>query len=165
MSPVSVQERAGAVLGVLGVSPASRAASGRYLRSLPITPGIRYWATSQPRLERDFLGVQFYGEGTVEAPRCAECLTRAGFKRRTPQTGQITFAKPVAFAPRGGVDAAAIRAVRRELDAILRGQVTCGGGPEAEKPVSFRQFMLASPLADSELSLPTRATAWRTGEL
>ncbi|MBA3811158.1 MAG: hypothetical protein H0X27_05845 [Caulobacteraceae bacterium] len=165
MSPVSVRERAGVVLGALGVLPASRAASGRYLRSLPIAPGVRYWATSQPRLEQDFLGVQFYGEGTVEAPRCAEGLMRAGFKRRMPQTGQITFAKPVSFAPRGGVDTAAIRAVRRELDAILRRHVASGERPEVEKPVSFRQFMLASPLADFELRLPPRAAAWRTGEL
>ena len=164
MPSVSAEERAGAVLEVLGVSSATRAASGRYQRSPPIAPGVRYWATSQPRLRQDFLGVQFYGEGATEAPRCAERLKSAGFQTRTPQTGQPTFAKPVAYAPAGGIDADAIRLVRRELDVILRNRSVSENGRAAEKPTSFRRFMLASPLADTELNLPGRTAGWRTGK-
>ena len=151
------------MLKVLDLSPVSGSATGRYLRSLPIAPGVRYWATSQPRHRRDFFGVQFYGEGTAEARRCAERLQAAGFQARTPQTGQLTYAKSVAFAPRGGVDADSLRAARRELDAILR-SLRDEHAPD-RKPNSFRRLMLESPLAGVELSLPPRAPAWRSGDL
>ena len=163
MSPISASERAEALLKVLGLSSATHAASGRYVRSLPIAPGVRYWATSQPRLRQDFLGVQFYGQGVADVPRRAERLKRAGFQQRTPQTGQITFAKPVSFGPADSVDADAIRATRSELDAILSDPTK--GGSEATVATSFRQFMLASPLADAELTLPSRPPNWRSGEL
>lgn len=58
-----------------------------------------------------------------------------------------------------GIDGAQAPALRRELDTNPQGQGAGGEGPKAQKPGSFRQFMLASPLADLELSPPTRSVA------
>lgn len=67
MSSLVAQERAVAVLRALQLTPGTRAASGRYQRSLPIRPGVRYWSTSKPRMRQDLLGVQFNGaEGVRE---------------------------------------------------------------------------------------------------
>jgi hypothetical protein len=165
MTAPTVEDRASSVLGVLGVSPATKAASGRYLRSAPIAPGVRYWATSQPRLKQDFLGVQFYGEGLAEADRRRAALERAGFCKRTPQTGQATFAKPAPFARDGEVDARAIRAIRRSLDAILNEGPKASNLTRDGRPGGFRRFMLASPLRDADLDLPHRDKAWRDGDL
>lgn len=159
---LSSAQRTLAVLKALDLQPASRAASGRYLRSLPVRPGVRYWATSQPRFREDFLGIQFYGEGLAEARRLQDRLLRAGFRRRTPQTGQETFARPVPFSTDETLDAAALRRVRRELDAILADGTRPNG--VAEPPRSFRGFMLASPLADMEIALPSRPADWRDEE-
>lgn len=160
----SPEQRARALLTILDVSPASRAASGRYLRSVPIRPGVRYWTTSQLRLKQDFVGVQFFGEGTDEAARCGRLLEGAGFRRRTPQTGQSTFAKPLSFAHGQAIDADAVRQIKRELDSILFGGMELG--PETGDPrLSFRNFMLASPLAEVDLALPSRDAAWRQGSL
>ncbi len=164
MSSISAEERALDVLAAAGSTPATRSASGRYQRSLPIAPGVRYWATSQPRLRQDFLGVQFYGEGAVDVAPFAERLRRNGFGARTPQTGQLTFAKSAAFAPAGGIDVEAIRRIRRDIDTILRDRIADEDARVTERPISFRQFMLASPLAQVELVLPNRGADWRTGE-
>ena len=162
---LSPEQRVGAVFEELGLVPATHAASGRYQRSVPIIPGVRYWATSQPRLRRDFLGVQFYGEGAAEAARYGERLTRAGFKPRTPQTGQITFAKPAAFGPEDAIDTNAIRSIRRDLDDILHGRSSRDERPETTAPASFRDFMLASPLAGDDLHIPKRPANWREVDL
>jgi hypothetical protein len=155
--------RARALLRVLGVSPASKSASGRYLRSLPILPGVRYWTTSQVRLEQDFVGVQFFGEGADEASRCGRRLEHAGFRQRTPQTGQTTFAKPLRFAHGQAIDTQAVRAIKRELDSILFGDEIGTDQADGDQPQSFRDFMLASPLADLDLDLPSRDADWRQG--
>lgn len=152
------ETRACSVLTVLDLQPATRAASGRYLRSVPIRPGVRYWATSQPRSRKDLLGVQFYGEGLAEARRLHVRLEQAGFAARSPQTGQATFAKSAPFSADNGVDGPALRLLRRELDAILAAGEQAG---LAEPARSFRDFMLASPLADQEIELPTRTDGWR----
>ena len=154
--------RAERLLSVIGVQPASRAAGGRYLRSLPVRPGVRYWATSQPRFGEDYLGVQFYGEGRAFGRCLAADLERAGFKPRNPQSNQDTYAKAVRFDRAGGIDTPHLLVLRRELDAILR------SGERADKAAetrthSFREFMLASPLADIDLDLPSRTKTWREG--
>ncbi len=155
---VSVEARALSVLATVDLQPATRAASGRYLRSIPVRPGVRFWATSQPRLGKDLLGVQFYGDdGRAEAERLRRRLEQAGFQARTPQTGQETFAKPAPFSADNGIDRAALRSVKRELDAIL----ASGQSRDAGRTRSFREFMLASPLADVELDLPSRDGSWR----
>jgi hypothetical protein len=51
------------------------------------------------------------------------------------------------------------------LDAILRDNLTGEEEHPSTEPVSFRQFMLASPLADVELSVPGRPVDWRKSEL
>ena len=158
---ITPEARARSVLSALDLQPATRAASGRYLRSVPVRPGVRYWATSQPRSRKDLLGIQFYGEGLEDARRLRARLEDAGFEARSPQTGQATFAKPVPFSPDNAVDAPALRLLRRELDAILAEGEHAG---VAEPNRSFRNFMLASPLADQTLDLPTRDGAWRRSD-
>lgn len=157
------QSRPERLLGVIGATPATRAASGRYLRSLPVRPGVRYWATSQARFGEDYLGVQFYGEGQAVGRRLAADLERAGFKLRKPQSNQDTYAKAIPFDRSGEIDTRRLLALRRELDAILREDETTGGGTEVQSPRSFRDFMLASPLAHADLDLPSRDKAWRDG--
>lgn len=161
---ISAEERAKHILTAVDLQPASRAASGRYLRSVPIRPGVRFWATSQPRLRQDYLGVQFHGAGRDAARRLASRLENAGFLARSPQTGQDTFAKPVPFGATGEVDARRLQALRRELDAILLTAETAEEIIDAQ-PKSFREFMLASPLADTDLDLPSRDPDWREGVL
>jgi hypothetical protein len=161
----SPEQRAGAVLQEIGFTPATRAASGRYQRSLPITPGVRYWATSQPRLRQDFLGIQFFGEGALEGVRFGDRLIKAGFQPRTPQTGQLTFAKAAPYAPSGDIDGNAIRSIRDALDSILKDHGVHQQRGKAGKNASFRNFMLASPLAGIELSLPERPSVWRSADL
>ena len=153
---ITPEARARSVLAVLDLQAATRAASGRYLRSVPVRPGVRYWATSQPRSRKDLLGVQFYGEGMTEARRLRVRLEQAGFEPRSPQTRQATFAKPVPFSADDAVDGPALRRLRRELDAIL-----AEGAGGADPTRSFRDFMLTSPLADHEIALPTRTGDWR----
>lgn len=162
MPPASAEDRALAVLAALSLHPASKAASGRYLRSLPVRPGVRYWAASRPRSAEDYFGVQFYGEGSGEAASHTEPLLAAGFRPRNPQTGQITFAKPVAFSPGGDIDSRALQRVRRELDAILdQSEPDAARSASSAKTQTFREFMLGSPLADVDLDLPARTPAWR----
>lgn len=154
----SPEARARSVLTLLDLQAATRAASGRYLRSVPVRPGVRYWATSQPRSRKDLLGVQFYGEGLAEARRLRARLEQAGFEARSPQTGQATFAKATPFSADDAVDGPALRLLRRELDAIL---AQAEGAGVAEPARSFRDFMLASPLADQQIALPPRTGDWR----
>lgn len=148
------------VLEAIGASPATRAASGRYLRSLPVRPGVRYWATSHERFREDYLGVQFYGQGQEVGKRLAASLERAGFKARKPQSNQDTFAKAVPFDGSGEVDTRRLVALRRELDAILQSGET-SVSQENDLPKSFRDFMLASPLSAVDLDLPPRDGRWR----
>lgn len=164
MRPTTVEERAEAVLSELSLASSTKAASGRYRRSLPIRPGVRYWATSKPRSAEDYFGVQFYGEGAEEAARYGGPLANAGFRERNPQTGQITFAKPVAFSPGGDIDSRALQCVRRELDAILSESAPTRS-ESASKSQTFREFMLASPLADADLDLPVRTPEWRPSSI
>lgn len=148
------------VMDIVGVRPATHAASGRYLRSLPVRPGVRYWATCQERFQEDYLGVQFYGQGQEIGRRLAASLERAGFKARKPQSNQDTFAKGVPFDGSGEIDARRLLALRRELDAILQSGEASSGKGEARLQ-SFRDFMLASPLNAVELDLPLRDASWR----
>lgn len=167
---LEVANRPGRILAAVELQAATRAASGRYLRSLPVRPGVRYWATSRQRFGEDHLGVQFYGDdGLDEARRLRGALERAGFKARAPQTGQETFAKPVGFAADGGVDEWALRSLRRELDAVLANTEPSlsTGTPNVGDvaATSFRDFMLASPLAEIAVELPARDDHWRAVEV
>lgn len=160
-----LESRPERLMSAIGLRPATKAASGRYLRSLPVRPGVRYWATSQERFREDYLGVQFYGEGQEEGRRLAAHLERAGFRARKPQSNQDTFAKAIPFGQTGEIDARRLLALRRELDAILRTGEAADGAVEAEPTKSFRDFMLASPLADTDVDLPSRDAGWREGSL
>lgn len=155
---VTVETRARALLATLNLCPATQAASGRYQRSVPVRPGVRYWATSQIRSRKDLVGIQFYGEGLAEARRLRGRLEQAGFRPRSPQTGQETFARPVPFSTADAIDDAALRSLRRELDAILA-EADQPGVSEAGR--TFRQFMLASPLSDQPIEPPARSAPWR----
>ena len=151
------EQRAAAVLEVIAASAVTRSASGRYRRSEPIAPGIRYWASSQPRLRRDLLGIQFYGgEWLARAALLRDPLERAGFIKRTPQASQLTFAKLVPFGPADRLDFTALRATKDEVDAILK------AAPIAGEPGAFRRFMLTSPMAEIDLPLPSREGHWRS---
>jgi hypothetical protein len=55
-------------------------------------------------------------------------------------------------------------ALRRELDAILATGEAADGATKP-RPKSFRDFMLASPLADTDLDLPSRDADWREGPM
>jgi hypothetical protein len=156
---LDVVQRARAVLTRLSIQPATSAASGRYLRSRPIRAGVRYWATSQPRYEQDAFGVQFFGEGVREAERLEARLIRAGFIQRTPQSNQRTFARPIPYGPDDALDLEAARAARGELDAILSDDTTSTAPGLGES--GFREFMLDSPLAETELPPADRTGDWR----
>lgn len=160
-----MESRPERLMTAIGLKPATKAASGRYLRSLPVRPGVRYWATSQERFREDYLGVQFYGEGQEEGRRLAARLERAGFKARKPQSNQDTFAKAIPFDQTGEIDDRRLLALRRELDAILRSDEAADGSVDARPMASFRNFMLASPLADADIDPPSRNTDWREGPL
>lgn len=153
---LQVGDRAAEVLNTIGAQPETSAASGRYRRSAPFRTGMRYWSTSQPRLRHDFLGVQFFGRGIQEAERLRRRLEGQGFQKRTPQTGQLTFAKAVSYLTDGSLDREALGQVRDELDALI-GRTGEGGDDDAG---SLWEFMRNSPLADLNLDLE-RSGRWR----
>lgn len=148
---LDIADRAEAVLAAADQTADSRAAGGRYRRSLSIRLGVRYWATSRMRQREDLFGVQFHGEGLKEARRLEPAFRRAGFEARNPESSKITFAKPVPYAPDGSVDADRIEAVRRSADAILGHD----SSPDTAG-MSFLDFMQASPWAGVEIELPKR---------
>lgn len=158
----SAEDRAAAVLKAMDAEPASKAASGRYVRARDKRPGVRLWATTQQRYRQDLVGVQFYGRSREEGAALASLLERNGFQQRTPQAGQLTFAKPVDYAADGRIDAAAVAAVRRQIEGLINGAApkTESGGPQ-----SFRAFMLGSPLSGVELPAISREGGWREGQV
>lgn len=158
----SAEDRAVAVLRAMDAEPATKAASGRYVRARDKRPGVRLWATTQQRYRQDLVGVQFYGRSRSEGEALAALLERNGFRQRTPQAGQLTFAKPVDYAADGRIDADAVAAVRQQIEGLIN-----GAAPKAEPGVkrSFRDFMLASPLADVELPTVSRKAAWRESQV
>lgn len=165
-----VHDRSEAVLKSVGEQVASRAASGRYVRSEPIrSRKVRFWATAKPRSREDHLGVQFFGEGVRDAERYRRALESAGFLRHRPQADVETFAKPIPFAADGGIDVEALNAAKRRLDGILGTDgpnPAVGGSANASKPGrSFREFMLGSPLSEVDLDLPERGDGWRPNAL
>lgn len=147
---LTVEERAQAVLAAIGQQADTSAASGRYRRSKPIKPGVRYWSTARLRQREDVFGVQFHGPGLAEAHRLQVAFERAHFEVRNPETSKITYARPIPFGPNEKVDTKAVAEARRAADAILGGQSSTKGG------MTFLEFMQASPLADVELDLPER---------
>ena len=157
MNLAEIETRAAALLAAIDAPKSTKAASGRYLRSSPIRRGIRYWATTQGRYERDLIGVQFFGQGVAEGEKLGKILERAGFLARTPQKSQLTYAKPVEYRPDGRIDETAVRRVRRQIDDLLDTDVA----RETPGRTSFRAFMVKSPLADVELILPDRDGGWR----
>lgn len=165
MSLLTPELRACALLKALDLEPATSSGNHRYQRSRPVRPGVRYWSSSLLRLHQDLLGVQFFGEGLREAAHKEARLERAGFRKRTPQTGQLTFAKAVPFAG-AELDNQALSRARRELDQIL--ELDGSVDVDVDAPIgrqSFREFMLASPLADVELQPPERSGRWREADL
>lgn len=148
---LTVQERARAVLAAIGQQADTRADSGRYRRSTPIRPGVRYWSTARLRQCEDVFGVQFHGAGLAEARRLQAAFERAHFEVRNPETSKITFARPIPFGPNETVDAKAVAEAKRAADAILGMQVS-----GSSQGTTFLEFMQASPFADVELDLPER---------
>ncbi|MBJ7484638.1 hypothetical protein [Brevundimonas sp.] len=158
----SPEERAEKVLLAMGGEVDTRAASGRYVRSRDSRAGIRLWATTQQRYGQDLAGVQFYGRGRAEGERLAGLLERNGFVQRSPQAGQLTFAKPVGYTDDGGIDVASVAKVRDHIDLLISGASAPSAKPGS---TSFRAFMLASPLADIDVPQAARAGAWREGAI
>lgn len=111
-------ERTHQIFSHLQITPATKAASGRYLRSAVFRPGIRYWAGYAHR--KDLFGVQFFGEGLEDAAEYRQALANAGFASRTPQPSQLTFCREVDFLSDGGADITAIGAAKAALDKIVR---------------------------------------------
>lgn len=148
---LSVEDRAQALLAAIGQEADSKAASGRYRRSRPIRPGVRYWSTARLRQREDVFGVQFHGPGLAEAARLRAAFERAHFEVRNPETSKITYARPIPFGPGERVNEAALAEAKRAADAIL-------GGPNdpAGCEMTFLEFMQASPWADLEIELPER---------
>jgi hypothetical protein len=155
------EERAVSVLSAMAAEPETRAASGRYVRARDSRPGVRLWATTQQRYQQDLVGIQFYGRGRGEGEALAPLLERHGFMQRTPQAGQLTFAKPVGYSSDGGIDRSTVAEVRKEIDTLLE---TPSASTAASRS-SFRDFMLASPLSDADLATPVRTGGWRGEEV
>lgn len=153
----TVIERAVAVLGAAGEQPAVPEPTRRYVHSRDRKRGVRVWATTTPRTRTDLVGLQFYGEGVGEGERLETALGRLGFFAHSRQPRQLTFAKSVAFSPDGQIDRAAVSQVRREIDSVLDQRSAVDAAPAK----GFRQFMLASPLAEIDLPDPQRPAVWR----
>lgn len=148
---LSVEDRATAVLAAVGEEADTQAASGRYRRSRPIRPGVRYWSTARLRQREDVFGVQFHGAGLVEAKRLRAAFERAHFEVRNPESSKITYARPIPFGEDEQVDSKAIFEAKRAVDVIL------GAQPDSRKrSMTFLEFMQASPWADTEIDLPER---------
>ncbi|MFS0739819.1 hypothetical protein ABC365_04295 [Brevundimonas sp. 3P9-tot-E] len=111
-------ERTYEIFALLDIPPATKAASGRYLRSATLFPGIRYWAGHGR--QKDFFGVQFFGEGLEDAAQYRQALANAGFASRTPQPSQLTFCREIDFLTDGGADVTAIKQAKVALDEIIR---------------------------------------------
>lgn len=155
---LTVEERAQAVLAAIGQQADTRAASGRYRRSTPIRPGVRYWSTARLRQREDVFGVQFNGPALEEARRLRSAFERARFEVRNPETSKITYARPVPFGPGREVDTVALAEAKRVADAILGTQGDQPAGASG-KGSTFLEFMQASPWADTEIELPQRIGA------
>ena len=162
MQHLTPQDRALSLLKVMGAEPETRAASGRYVRAKDSRTGVRLWATTQTRYRQDLAGVQFYGRGRAEGECLAALFERNGFIQRTPQAGQLTFAKPVSYADDGGIDAASVAQVRDQIERLVEGRKSTEA---LSTPSGFRAFMLASPLAEANLQDPIRSAHWRDGNL
>lgn len=111
-------QRTHQIFALLGIQPATKAASGRYLRSAIFRPGIRYWAGYAHH--KDLFGVQFFGEGLEDAAQYRQALSNAGFASRTPQPSQLTFCREIDFLFDGAADMTAIKAAKSALDKIVR---------------------------------------------
>lgn len=167
------QVRAQQILKVIGAEPATKAASGRYQRSLPFRAGIRYWTTSLERSRADKFGVQFLGEGVATAHRLERAFVRRGFVKQSTQPSQITFCRKIEWLADGEIDEEAVRVARAEVDAILAGGDGAPAAPAAPAPLpqghrpsaNFRAFMLASPLASADLPEAVRDPRWRESPL
>lgn len=148
----TVEDRSAAVLAAIGEEADTGVAGGRYRRSSPIRPGVRYWSTTRLRQREDVLGVQFHGPGIAEAQRLRAAFERARFEVRNPETSKITFARAVPFGVSEQIDAEALAETKKVVDAIL------GVAAASDTGKAFLAFMQASPLADVDLNLAERTT-------
>lgn len=112
-----VDERTQSIMDALGIARASGVASGRYLHSGPLRPGVRYWAGHAHG--QALFGVQFLVEGMGEAARLGHALDEAGFLRRKPAPKRLTYCRRIAFLAGGQLDANALGAAKAELDRLL----------------------------------------------
>lgn len=111
-------DRTHRIFSGLNIIAATKAASGRYLRSAVFRPGIRYWAGHAHR--KDLFGVQFFGEGLEDAAQYRQALANSGFASRTPQPSQLTFCREIDFMSDDQANMTAIEAAKAALDEILR---------------------------------------------
>lgn len=160
---MTVAERAAEIFSVLGIATNSIAASGRYQRSDDIWPGVTYWSTSFDRERTDALGVQFSGVGLSALMSVRDRFLRAGFVERNPGTARVTLCKAVARDPTGGLNREGLQKLKREVDALLDQERNRES--TRKEPGRFAAFMKASPLADVELDLGTRAIEERPDSL
>ncbi len=156
-----MQNRAIEILTAIGLKPGSSAASGRYQRSEEFQPGTRYWATALERKGLDKFGVQFRGRGAQAAVRLNDAFAQRKFVRQSTDPAQITYCKEIPWLPNGAIDLAGVRAIRKEVEAILSGDDGTSGAPPSPSPalaggMSFLEFMRSSPLYGVELELPAR---------
>lgn len=114
----SFDDRTHSIFESLGIVPATKAASGRYLRSAIFRPGIRYWAGHAHR--KDLFGVQFFGEGYEDAAQYRQALANMGFATRTPQPSQLTFCREIDFEDDGQPNLMALKAAKEAIDQIVR---------------------------------------------
>jgi hypothetical protein len=166
---MTMQNRAVEILTALGLSPASSAASGRYQRSEEFQLGTRYWTTVLERKGLDKFGVQFRGRGAQAAARLDAAFAQRNFVKQSTDPAQVTYCKELPWLPNGAIDLAAVRAVRKEVEAILAGDngpstAASSSGPPATG-AAFLEFMRNSPLHGVEFDLPSREGKWRDVEL
>ncbi|MNT03500.1 hypothetical protein D3C72_1380400 [compost metagenome] len=112
-----VDERTQSIMDALGIARASGAASGRYLRSDPLRPGVRYWAGHAHG--QALFGVQFLADAMDEAGRLGHALEAAGFLSREPAPKLLTYCRGSALLADGELDVDALRVAKVDLDRIL----------------------------------------------
>ncbi len=152
------QVRAQRLLAVVGAVPATRAASGRYQRSIPFAPGSRWWATTLETTRVDKFGVQFLGPGIETARAHEREFVRRGFVKQSTQPTQVTFCRKIPRLPDDGIDEAAIRAAKSEIQAIL---ARAPDGAPKRTGADLIAFLRESPLAEVELPDVPRDGEWR----
>lgn len=106
-----------AVFAALGIEPATKAASGRYLRSTDLMAGVRYWATVNA--SATLLGLQFHGQDDIRhADAMRQGLRDAGLEPRRPTVRMETYYLEVPHLAGGHLDFASLKSAKSSIAAI-----------------------------------------------